>query len=146
MRFELTTRASPRQVLEALTDFSDERPRVWHRTLDPTAYALVELGETWALAREATAGSPFWVVARYDWSDPSVVRWTDRESSWGGLGAGEVRIDPLPDGGSRVMAKWTSGRADRLRDRVLLWLLHRSPLGRLVARMWRLALDEYARR
>lgn len=35
-------------------------PRIWHRTLDPKTYELRERGSTWAVARESTAGSPFW--------------------------------------------------------------------------------------
>ncbi len=73
MQFEVTTQASPAQVLRALTDFSDRRPEIWNRTLDPTTYQLRELGESWAVARESTPGSPFWVVARYDWSDPTAA-------------------------------------------------------------------------
>ena len=143
MRFELTTTASPQQVLSALTDFSDRRPQIWHRTLDPRTYELREQGDTWAVAKESTAGSPFWVVERYDWSDLGVVRWTDVETSWGGLGAGEVRI--LPDGsGSRLQAAWSNGEASGLRDRVLLWLLHRGPMHRVISGMWRRTLDEYA--
>ena len=113
MRFDVTTDASPGQVLQALTDFTERRPRIWHRTLDPKTYELRELGSTWAVARESTAGSPFWVVERYDWSDPSVVRWADVETSWGGLGSGEVRIVPLDGGGSRIEARWTNGGATR---------------------------------
>ena len=58
MRFEVTTHASPGQVREALTDFTDRRPRIWNRTLDPKAYEVRALGDTWAVARESTAGSP----------------------------------------------------------------------------------------
>ncbi|HSU01533.1 MAG TPA: SRPBCC family protein [Nocardioides sp.] len=144
MHVDLTTTASPDQVLQALTDFTDRRPRTWHRTLDAKTYELRELGDTWAVARESTAGSPFWVVERYDWSDPSVVRWVDVETSWGGLGSGEVRIVPLDGGGSRVEARWTSGDARRLRDKLLLRLLHRGPMSRVIARMWRRTLDEVA--
>ena len=68
MRFEVTTHASPEQVREALTDFTDRRARIWNRTLDPKAYEVRAVGDTWAVARESTAGSPFWVVSRYDWS------------------------------------------------------------------------------
>jgi hypothetical protein len=64
MRFDVTTDASPGQVLQALTDFTERRARIWHRTLDPKTYQLRELGDTWAVARESTAGSPFWVVER----------------------------------------------------------------------------------
>lgn len=144
MRFNVTTDASPSQVLQALTDFTERRPRIWHRTLDPNTYELRELGGTWAVARESTPGSPFWVVERYDWSDPSVVRWADVETSWGGLGSGEVRIVPIDGGGSRIEAKWTSGEAARLRDKAMLWLLHRGPMHRVIARMWRRTLDEHA--
>lgn len=119
--------------------------RIWHRTLDPRTYELRELGSTWAVARESTPRSPFWVVERYDWSDPSVVRWADVETSWGGLGSGELRIVPIDGGGSRVRAQWTNGSATRTRDKVLLWLLHRGPMHRVIASMWRKTLDEYAR-
>ena len=76
MRFEVTTLASPEQVREALTDFTDRRLQIWNRTLDPKTYQVRALGDTWAVAHESTAGSPFWVVSRYDWADPTVVRWT----------------------------------------------------------------------
>ena len=144
MEFELTTTATPEQVLRALTDFSERRPQIWRRTLDAASYELRELGDTWAVARESTAGSPFWVVERYDWSDPSVVRWTDVETSWGGLGSGEVRIHPAPGGGSHLEAAWSNGEATGRRDRVLLWLLHRGPMHRVISGMWRRTLDDYA--
>ena len=105
MRFSVDTKASPEQVLRALTDFSDRRPQIWSKTLDPKVYELRELGDTWAVAKEGTAGSPFWVVERYDWSDPTVVRWTDVDSSLGGLGSGEIRIVPASDGGSRLAGR-----------------------------------------
>lgn len=143
MRFDLVTEASPAQVRRALTDFSDRRPQTWHRTLDARKYELREHGETWAVAREGTAGSPFWVVARYDWSDPDAVRWTVVESSYGGGGHGEVLIEPV-DGGSRLRVEWDSTGARPL-QKPLLWLLHRRPMGRMIGRMWTAALDDYAR-
>src|SRR3954468_20332173 len=78
MRFDIETKASPEQVRRALTDFTQGRLRIWNRTLDPKTYELREQGRTWAVARESTPGSPFWVVSRYDWSDPAVVRWERR--------------------------------------------------------------------
>ena len=107
MRFDVTTRASPEQVRQALTDFTDRRLQIWNRTLDPKTYEVRTLGDTWAVARESTAGSPFWVVSRYDWADPTVLRWTVEESSWGGSGTGSVRIAPVDGGGSRLRAEWT---------------------------------------
>ena len=134
--------ASPVQARGALTDFTDRRPQIWNRTLDPKTYELRERGETWAVARESSPGSPFWVVVRYDWSDPAVVRWTVEESSYGGGGGGFVRITARADGGSHLDVEWRN--TDARRQRALVLLLHRGPAGRLISRMWRSALDRYA--
>ncbi|GIF00541.1 SRPBCC family protein [Paractinoplanes rishiriensis] len=142
MRFDLVTKASPEQVLRALTDFTDRRPQIWNRTLDPKTYELREQGDTWAVARESTPGSPFWVVARYDWSEPAVIRWTVLDSSYGGGGEGFARIAPAGNGGSRVHAEWTSTNARS--QKVMLSVLHRGPVGRLISRMWASTLDRYA--
>ncbi len=144
MRFDVTTRASPEQVRQALTDFTDRRLQIWSSTLDPRTYEVRALGDTWAVARESTAGSPFWVVCRYDWSDPTVIRWTVENSSWGGSGTGSVRIDALDGGGSLVHAQWTYTGANRKRDKVMLSLIGRFPLRRLIARGWVKTLDRYA--
>ena len=144
MRFDVITHASPEQVREALTDFTDRRPQIWNRTLDPKTYEVRELGDTWAVARESTAGSPFWVVSRYDWADPTVLLFTLEECSWGGSGTGSVRITPVDGGGSRVHAEWTYTGASRTRDKVMLSLIQRFPLRRMIARGWVRALDRYA--
>lgn len=144
VRFEIITRASPDQVREALTDFTDRRPRIWNRTLDPKSYELRAQGVEWAVARESTAGSPFWVVCRYDWSDPTAIRWTIDECSWGGSGTGSVRVVPANSGGSRVNAEWTCTSASRRRDRLLLLLLDRT-MSRAIAWTWTSALNRYAR-
>jgi hypothetical protein len=144
MRFDVTTRASPGQVRQALTDFSDRRLQIWSRSLDPKTYEVRELGDTWAVARESTAGSPFWVVARYDWSDPAALRMTVEDCSWGGSGAGSVRVAPLDGGGSLVHAEWTYTGAKRTRDKVMLSLIQRFPMRRIIARGWVKALDRYA--
>jgi hypothetical protein len=83
MRFDIKTKASSKQVLRALTDFTDARLQIWNRTLDPKTYELRDSGQTWAVARESSPRSPFWVVVRYDWSDPESVRWTILDSSYG---------------------------------------------------------------
>jgi len=145
MRFEVDTNASPEQVREALTDFTDRRVRIWNRTLDPKGYEVRAVGDTWAVARESTAGSPFWVVSRYDWSNPSVIRTTMEEGSWGGGGTGSVRIAAADGGGSRVHAEWTHTGVTRTRDRVLLFLFNSLPMRRMIARLWVTALDRYAR-
>jgi len=144
MRFEVTTVASPEQVLEALTDFSDRRLETWRRTLDPRTYDVRERGDTWAVARESTAGSPFWVVNRYDWADPTVVRTTVVEGSWGGSGDGTFRIHPADGGGSRVRAEWTHTGVRRPRDKVLIFMINRFPVRTIVSRLFVGALDRYA--
>jgi hypothetical protein len=83
MRFDIKTKASPEQVHRALTDFTDARLDIWTRSLDPKTYELRDKGPTWAVARESSPRSPFWVVVRYDWSDPKSVRWTVLDSSYG---------------------------------------------------------------
>ncbi len=142
MRFDLETKASPEQVRRALTDFTERRLQIWNRTLDPKTYELRDQGPTWAIARESTPGSPFWVVARYDWSDPAVVRWTIVESSYGGGGEGAVRVTPGRDGGSRLHAEWTY--TDPRRQTAMLSLFQRLPMHRMISRMWASALDRYA--
>jgi hypothetical protein len=145
VHFEVNTLASPEQVRRALTDFSSRRLETWNRTLDPKRYELRDHGETWAVAREATPGSPFWVVARYDWSDPHVIRLRVEESSYGGAGEGLFRIAPGEDGGSRLHVEWDNTDAARSWQKLLLLLMHRGPMGRIVSRMWASALDRYAR-
>jgi hypothetical protein len=144
VRFDVTTHASPEQVRRALTDFTDRRLQIWNRTLDPTTYEVRELGDSWAVARESTPGSPFWVVVRYDWSDPAVVRWRVEESSYGGHGTGSVRIAPTDDGGSRLRVGWDYTDVRRTRDKLLLFLIQRYPMSRMISRMWGSALDRYA--
>lgn len=143
VRFDVDTNASPEQVRCALTDFTDRRLQIWNRTLDPKTFELHDHGETWAVARESSPGSPFWVVARYDWSDPALIRWTIEESSYGGAGEGLIRIQPGNDGGSRLHVEWENTGA-RARQKPLLFLLHHGPMGRILSRMWASALDRYA--
>ncbi|MCW2848126.1 MAG: hypothetical protein JWR90_2100 [Marmoricola sp.] len=143
VRFDVETKASPEQVRRAFTDFTDRRLQTWSRTLDPKTYELRGLGETWAVVRESSPGSPFWVVVRYDWSEPAVMRWTVEESSYGGAGEGMIRVAPGDGGGSRVHVEWNNTDA-RPMQKPLLFLLHHSPMGRVISRMYTTALDRYA--
>lgn len=143
MKFTISTKASPDQVRRALTDFTDRRVQIWSQTLDARTYEVRGSGEDWAEARESTAGSPFWVVARYDWSDPDAVRWTITESSYGGSGQGVVRSTPLAAGGSRVTAEWDYTDARPLQKPLLLLIGH-GPMRSLIARRWTTALDRFA--
>ena len=108
MRFDIETQASPEQVHQALTDFTQERLHIWNRTLDPKTYEVLSMGPTGPSRGKAPPGRRSGFVARYDWSDPSVVRWTVVESSYGGSGQGFVRIVPRDGGGSRLHAEWVN--------------------------------------
>jgi len=141
MRFDIQTQASPEQVRRALTDFTPSRLQIWNRTLDPKTCELREHGQDWAVARESTPGSPFWVVARYNWSAPELVRWTVVDSSYGGDGDGTVRISGQPGGGSLVHAEWSNTHPTR--QKLMLRLLGLVP-DRVIGRMWAAALDRYA--
>ena len=143
MRLDFETRASPEQVRRALTDFTERRLQIWHRSLNPETYSVLDSGETWAVAKESSARSPFWVVCRYDWSDPDVVRWTITQSSYRGGGEGFAIASPVAGGGSRVHAEWENTGAP-WSQRPLLFLVHLRPMQRLIQGMWKSALDEYA--
>jgi hypothetical protein len=142
VRFDLDTQASPEQVLEAMTDFTDRRPRIWSRTLDPGVYEAREYGDTWAVAREGSPHSPFWVVVRYDWSDPRMIRWTELETNHGDPGGGFMRIEPREGGGSHLHVEWSTHPV-RLRHKVVITLLHHT-MNPVIARMWRQTLDRFA--
>lgn len=126
-----------------MTDFSERRLQTWSRSLDPRRYELRGSGDTWAEAREASPGSPYWVVCRYDWSDPDEVRWTMTETSYHGGGQGFVRATPLAGGGSRVSAEWDYTGAP-LVHRPFLFLLQHGPMRAMITRMWVSALDGFA--
>jgi hypothetical protein len=127
-----------------MTDFTDRRLEIWSRSLDPKTYETLELGDSWAVARESTPGSPFWVIARYDWSDHAVIRWIVEESSYGGHGTGSVRIAPNADGGSRLHVVWDYTGVSRTRDKLMLALIQRFPMRTMISRMWTSALNRYA--
>jgi hypothetical protein len=142
-RFGLDTAATPEQVEAAFTDVSERRLRVWQRTLDPAKYEVREVGDTWAVLREGSAGTRIWVLLRYDWSQPGTVRWSLLDSDHCGSGRGEVVIHPRTDGGSRLDVLIDHGAPRGLRGRAIL--LGQRLLGPVAfPRMWRSALDRLA--
>jgi hypothetical protein len=142
VRFDLETVASPGLVRGAFTDFSDQRLCTWRRTLDPATYQLRGLGPGWAEARESSPRSPVWLVSRYDWSDPEVVRWVVTDSSYGGGGEGLVRVTPRAGSGSLVHAEWTSTGIRR--QRLPLLVVHHTPVHRFIARQWAATFHDLA--
>lgn len=125
-----------------MTDFTDRRLAIWSTTLDANVYELMDEGDTWAVAREGSPHSPFWVIVRYDWSDPRVVRWTELETNHGAPGEGFMRVEPAAAGGSRVHVEWDTHPV-RLRDKVSMFVLHHT-MNPVISWMWRRSLDRFA--
>jgi hypothetical protein len=101
--FTVDTRIPPETLVQALTDFSPDRPKRW-RNIDPDYYKVHGLGENWA---EVTEGSGFaggvWERTRYDWSQPGLVTATVQESNSFAPGSfWKYQIAPDGKGGSRV--------------------------------------------
>lgn len=124
-----------------MTDFTDRRLKIWS-TLDPKVYELRDLGDTWAVAREGSPRSPFWVIVRYDWSDPRVIRWKELETNHGDPGEGFMRIERAEGGGSQLHVEWNTHPV-RMRDKLVIALIHHT-MNRPIAWMWRRELDRFA--
>jgi len=100
--------AEPKQVLDALLDFSERRPDVWPG-LSRDLYEVYSVGETSAEIKEGSSKpSRVWARERYDWSTPGVVRWTVEESNFCVPGSYvEARVRPGDGGGgSHVDLEW----------------------------------------
>jgi hypothetical protein len=114
--FSIVTPVDPDAVFNAMIDFSDRRPEFWP-ALNPGAYEVHELGDTWAEVTEGSEPdvirwSPFalqrkakavWARQRYVWSvTDRTARWTVVESPWIHVpGPAEYRVTPH-DHGSRI--------------------------------------------
>lgn len=106
IELQVESRASPQQVIAALTDFTDRRPDMWPG-LNPKMYRVYEVGDTWAEVQEGNSES-IWARERYDWSVPGTVRWTVRESSFSSPGDFvEAVVSPRRDGGSVIAVTWS---------------------------------------
>ena len=110
MRLELQSETSlaPEQVVAALTDFSERRPRMW-TGISPQYYKVYDVGETHADVREGTRQGPLnvWAREEYDWSIPNTVTWTVKESNFctpGSYVRAEIR--PREGGGSLIRTTW----------------------------------------
>ncbi|HEX6208640.1 MAG TPA: SRPBCC family protein [Actinomycetota bacterium] len=122
LRFTVDAPVPAERVIEALTDFSDRRPDLWPE-LDPDAYRVEELGVTSALVREGQRKPRLWALEEYDWSTPGTVTWTARESSFCAPGSFmSARVEPLPNGGSRMHVTW-SRKGVGLKGRMVVGLM-----------------------
>lgn len=107
IEFDLESTATPEQVRAALTDFSEQRPRLWPG-IDPSLYKVYSLGQTTAEAREGSKGpgGKVWAREHYDWSDPETVRWTVQESNFSRPGSYVSATIRPRGGGSLVHIVW----------------------------------------
>jgi hypothetical protein len=137
IHYSATTDLAPAAVVEALTDFSPLRVARWPE-LDASHFEVLELGNTHALVREGTARYGIWVIERYDWDTPGVIRAVSQESNVvypGGLW--QTTVSDRPGGGSRVdVIMDRRGRGLRGRSlHALLQVAGPTILGRSLRRM-----------
>jgi hypothetical protein len=105
IHFSIDVATAPERVIEALTDFSERRPERWP-ALDPDAYRVEALGPTTADVWEGQRSPRLRALEHYDWSEPSTVTWTVRESNFCAPGSYvSARVEPV-DGGSRLHVTW----------------------------------------
>jgi hypothetical protein len=110
MQLEMETESSlsPEEVVAALTDFSERRPRMW-TGISPHYYEVYSVGETNADVREGTKRGPLnvWARENYDWSTPRTVTWTVKESNFCSVGSYvKAEIRSREGGGSAIKCTW----------------------------------------
>ena len=106
IEFDAETRATPEQVVAALTDFTERRPDIW-QGLSRDAYQVYSIGENTAEVREGNVRPRIWARERYDWS-PTTVRWEVLESNFCEPGSFvEVQIAPREGNGSQIHGVWS---------------------------------------
>lgn len=108
-RVDVDTKLSPKQVLDAFTDFSKNRTKIWPG-LSKKFYKVHSLGRKTA---EVTEGSDkpisVWAREKYDWSKEGVIKWSVLKSDFSLPGHSmEVRIEPK-DKGSHVTLFYDRG-------------------------------------
>jgi hypothetical protein len=104
--FDFVTTATPHQVIEMMTDFSQNRPERWPACSEK-AFEVYRLGDTEAEIREGQDFPKLWARWHYDWATPGSVTLTIKESDAlrpGGFMT--MTATPRADGGSAVHAVW----------------------------------------
>jgi hypothetical protein len=97
------TRATPQEVIGALTDFSDRRLELWPN-IDRKYYKVHQVSRSSA---DVTEGSGVlggvWERTHYDWSEPGKVHIRVEDSNAFRPGSSwSYSVEPRPDGGSHV--------------------------------------------
>jgi hypothetical protein len=101
-RISAWTTLSPGNVVDALTDFSAQRPDQWPGN-DQRRYHVHDRGPDWADVTEGSSRSGgVWQRVHYDWATPGLVRLNVIDSNAFGHGSyWEYHVDEA-EGGSRV--------------------------------------------
>ena len=100
IQFSIDSDVPAERVLTAITDFSDDRPRLWPN-IAREVYELHAEGENWAECTEGgTEFGGVWARERYEWS-PGHVRATVVESNIFASGTWDLRVEPR-GGGSHI--------------------------------------------
>lgn len=142
-QFALDTKATPQQVLEAFTDFTDRRLEIWEGTLDPEKYEVREVGDNWAVVREGSARPSIWAVERYEWSDTGSIKWAALESNFCEPGSGlELVVTATEDGGSHIEGEWHRAPTGLKGD--MLVAMGRIMGPKMIPKLWTERLDLYA--
>ena len=104
VHFQVQTPLSPAAVLAALTDFSDQRAKVWPN-IDAAHYKLHAQGPGWAEVTEGNSvAGGIWERNRYEWdADAGRLTITTLESNtWAPGSRWEYFLQSTPSGGTRV--------------------------------------------
>jgi hypothetical protein len=118
IRFEVESPLEPGEVLDALTDFSERRLRLWP-AIDPDVYRVHEVSANSALATEGTAVlGGIWATELYEWDGSGTVRATIQESNfWHRGGTWELTAVPR-DGGGSILKVMRDRRAKNAKSRL----------------------------
>ena len=101
IEFQVESPLDTGEVIEALTDFSERRPKLWP-AIDPNVYRVHELSAGSALVTEGTdVLGGIWATEFYEWNGSNTVRATVQESNfWHSGGIWELTAAPRDGGGS----------------------------------------------
>jgi Polyketide cyclase / dehydrase and lipid transport len=115
----------PQVVLDAATEFSQERLELWP-TIDPAVYAVEAVEGQVAIVREGSdVLGGIWAKEKYDWSEPGVVRAIVQESNvFRSGGTWELHARSADGGGSHLELVWNrTGKGVKGRFLVLVMRL-----------------------
>jgi hypothetical protein len=140
--WELDHGLPPGQVVAALVDFSDRRPRIWTETCDPAVYRVHAVGDGWAEATEGVPGA--WSRERYDWTVPGTVTLIQLDGNLiEKMGRIEYTIVDGPVEGSHIVCErkryFRGDLNGRLRGTIM-----KLAGGPILRRQFRLGLDRWA--